>query len=95
MKFVISFLLLIGHLQAAPINIFHEAIPSKAEIVKGIFSETYKIPEDLMSMGEVQICEEIKSRGKLDVCLKKNGDLYVVSVDKGFVHESLKIFSAP
>ena len=96
MKFVISFLFLMGlEAVASPIRIFHEDQPDRAEIVRGIFLQGYQIPEDLMLVRGVVKCEELRGRGKLDLCLKNNGDLLVVSVDKGFIHESLKIFQSP
>lgn len=97
MKFVISFLviLMMKDLVAAPIQVFYEEDPSRAELVKGIFTGDYHIPEELIAIKEVTKCEELSVRGKLDLCLKNNGDLLVVSVDKSFVNESLKVFQAP
>lgn len=94
MKYVISFLLPLN-LYASPIQIFHESEIERAEIVKEIFIESYKIPEILISLRTTKKCEELKRNGKLDLCLKNNGDLQVVSVDSGFINESLKIFQAP
>jgi hypothetical protein len=98
MKFVISFIALVtiaSNAMATPIKVFYEEEPSRAQIVKDIFIGTYQIPEDLISLGEVTNCDELDERGKLDLCLKKNGDLLIVSVDRSFVSESLKIFQAP
>ena len=100
MKFVISFIALVTIASTAkaaptPIKVFYEDEPSRAQIVKDIFIGTYQIPEDLISLGEVTNCDELDERGKLDLCLKKNGDLLIVSVDRSFVSESLKIFQAP
>lgn len=94
MKFVISFLISLP-VMASPIRIFHEAEVERAQAVREIFLEQYAIPEELIALREVTSCEGIKGKGKLDLCLKNNGDLLVVSVDSGFVHESLKIFQAP
>lgn len=96
MKFVTSLLFLFSLPSfASPIRIFHEKEEGRARIVREIFQQQYFIPEDLIAVQEVPKCEELKGRGKLDLCLKNNGDLLVVSVDKGFIHESLKIFQAP
>jgi hypothetical protein len=94
MKFVISLFFSISAF-ASPIHVFYEDEPSRAEVVRTIFIGDYKIPESLISLKEVSSCEALQKKGKLDVCLKKNGDLQVVSVDRGFVNESLKIFAAP
>ncbi len=96
MKFVTSLIFLFSLPSfASPIRIFHEKEEGRARIVREIFQQQYFIPEDLIAVQEVPKCEELKGRGKLDLCLKNNGDLLVVSVDKGFIHESLKIFQAP
>ncbi|MFL5784872.1 MAG: hypothetical protein ACJ76H_09705 [Bacteriovoracaceae bacterium] len=96
MKFAISFLCLLTFAaEASPIRIFHEKKEEHAQVVREIFLQQYSIPEELIAMTEVQNCEELKGRGKLDLCLKNNGDLLVVSVDRGFINESLKIFQAP
>lgn len=94
MKFVIS-LFICAQVQASPIHVFHERNPEDAMMIRQIFVQDYKIPEELMTVKGVKSCEEIKSGGKLDLCLKNNGDLYVVSVDREFINESLKIFLAP
>jgi hypothetical protein len=54
--------------------------------------EKYGIPVEMISLKRVDHCEEVNRRGKLDLCLKKNGDLYWVSVDHHFINQSLKIF---
>ncbi len=94
MKFVISLLFPLS-VSASPIKIFYEAESTKAEIVRDIFMSTYKIPDVLISLKRVTSCEELQKKGKLDLCLKNNGDLEVVSVDRAFINESLKIFQAP
>jgi len=96
MKFVTSLaLLLTFNASASPIKIYYEEDSTRAGWVKDIFKETYSIPEDLISLSKVTNCGVLKGRGKLDLCLKNNGDLLVVSVDRGFVNDSLKIFKAP
>ena len=94
MKYVISFFFC-ANVMAAPIHVYYEIEPSRAQSVKDIFTDQYLVPEDLIDLKEVPLCENLKSRGKLDLCLKNNGDLIVVSVDRGFINESLKIFRAP
>lgn len=96
MKFVTSLALLLAMPAfASPIRIFHENEDDRARVVREIFLQQYFIPEELIAMKEVADCEGLKGQGKLDLCLKNNGDLLVVSVDKGFIHETLKIFQAP
>lgn len=94
MKYVISFLFTISA-YGSPIQVFYEDESYRAQVVKDIFIGSYQIPEELIAMKEVQNCDDLMKRGKLDLCLKNNGDLIVVSVDKSFVNESLKIFHAP
>jgi len=98
MKFVISFITLASMATTtigAPIQIFYEKEPERAQIVKDIFSNDYQIPEDLIALIKVVKCDDLVEKGKLDLCLNNNGDLLVVSVDRGFISESLKIFRAP
>jgi hypothetical protein len=96
MKFVISILCLLSvAAEASPIRIFHEKKEEQAQVVRDIFLHQYSIPEELIAMAEVANCEEVRAKGKLDLCLKNNGDLLVVSADRGFINESLKIFQAP
>jgi len=97
MKFVISFIWLCSVVSAfaAPIQVFYEEEPSRAQMVKDIFTGVYHIPEDLIDLKKIANCDVLKEKGKLDLCLNNNGDLLVVSVDRGFVSESLKIFQAP
>lgn len=94
MKFVISLLFTFKAL-AAPILINHEGNLLEASMFKDIMISEYSIPEDLIVMKQISQCEEIKNEGKLNICLKNNGDLLLVSVDRGFVDESLKVFQAP
>ena len=94
MKFFISFLISLNAL-AAPIEIYHEGNSIEAKMFKDIMMIDYNIPEDLIRIRRANQCEEIKEEGKLGICLKNNGDLLVVSVDRGFVDESLKVFQAP
>lgn len=99
MKFVISFLLSIqcygNKCYASPINIFHEGNSADAGMYRDILKNDYSIPEDLIELKTTNGCETQKTKGKLDLCLKNNGDLYVVSVDRKFIDESLKVFQAP
>ncbi len=94
MKYIIS-LFLSFSLHASPIFLFHEDNLEDAQMYKEIMMRDYLIPEELISISRSPNCEGQKSAGKLDLCLKNNGDLIVVSVDRGFINESLKIFQAP
>jgi hypothetical protein len=94
MKFAISLLFSFTTI-ASPINLYYEDKEQDAEIYKNIMVKNHNIPEDLIELKKESRCEEIKKRGKLDLCLKNNGDLYVVSVDRQFLDESLKVFQAP
>ncbi len=95
MKLLISLLLLSHKLYSAPINLLFENRSSEAQIYRSILMREYSIPEELIGMKRIHSCEETKGSGKLDLCLKKNGDLIVVSVDHEFISESLKVFQAP
>jgi hypothetical protein len=94
MKFVISFFFCLSAF-ASPIRFFHEGDYEGAKIYQEILAKDYQIPGELIMSKQIQKCEEMKSEGKLDLCLKNNGDLYVVSVDHEFINESLKVFLAP
>lgn len=94
MKFVISFLFC-TQLLASPIHIYHESEFKNAVSFRDYIVSEYQIPEELMSIKMIRNCEEIKGEGKLDLCLKNNGDLFLVSVDRNFINESLKVFQAP
>ena len=98
MKFGISLLtmmLTMSQVSASPIRIFYQNDLGRAEMVREIFTTTYQIPEELIALKAVSDCEGLKEKGKLDLCLNDNGDLLVVSVDSGFIFDSLKIFRAP
>lgn len=92
-KFIIS-ILISTPLQAAEINLFHEGNESGIEEIKEILNSRYFIPDELIKKIPTQNCEGLIKRGKLDLCLKNNGDLILVSVDRRFVNESLKAFRA-
>ena len=94
MKYAISLLITLN-VSASPIQVFYESDPVRAQIVKEIFTVQYQIPDELIVAKKVALCEELRIRGKLDLCLKNNGDLLVVSVDRSFINDSLKIFQAP
>lgn len=93
MKFFISYLITFS-CWASPINIFHEGPINEAEALKSILTLDYQVPEELIHLNRIDICETMKPIGKLDMCLKNNGDLYMVSVDREFIDESLKVFRA-
>ncbi len=94
MKFVIS-LLLSTSAFASPINVYFEGDSTEAKMYREILMSDYKIPEELILVKSIKDCEAWKGEGKLDLCLKNNGDLLLVSVDRGFINESLKVFQAP
>jgi hypothetical protein len=79
-------------LMASPIYLSHENNEEEAKIYKKLLLKKYGVPNELISMKKIKICEDVKSMGKLSLCIKKNGDLYWVSVDDQFVNKSLKIF---
>lgn len=95
MKFVISFFFLSLSAHSFPIHLYHEDNVSEAGMYKDILMKDYLIPEELISVRTINNCEVQKAEGKLDLCLKNNGDLLMVSVDRAFINESLKIFQAP
>lgn len=94
MKFVIS-LVIPFTVFANPINVIHENSHELALIYKTILENEYFVPSDLITLKETKDCSLIKKKGKLDLCLKNNGDLLVVSVDREFINDSLKVFQAP
>ena len=97
MKFVISFLITLSALNAcaSPIHVYHEVDFTEADRYRDLLTTEYQIPEDLILMKTTQNCDGLKGEGKLDLCLKNNGDLLMVSVDRTFINESLKVFRAP
>jgi hypothetical protein len=94
MKFVISFFISLSAM-ASPIHVYFEGTSQDATIYKNLLINDYQIPEDLIKLKGIKNCEGMKGEGKLDLCLKNNGDLLMVSVDRGFINESLKVFRAP
>jgi hypothetical protein len=94
MKFAISFFLSLNAV-ASPIHIHFEGKETEAALYKELLITEYQIPEDLIKMKGIKNCDEMKGEGKLDLCLKNNGDLLMVSVDNSFINESLKVFRAP
>ena len=94
MKFVISLLFPLAAM-AAPIHVYFEGNSDDAILYRDLLVNEYQIPEELIQMKGIKKCEGIKGEGKLDLCLKKNGDLLLVSVDRDFINESLKVFRAP
>lgn len=94
MKYVIS-LLLTTTVYANPVRIFYEGGPQFAEKIREYLVQQYFIPQDLIGTMRVTECEGLIERGKLDLCLKTNGDLLLVSIDHDFVSESLIIFRTP
>jgi hypothetical protein len=94
MKFFTSLILSTSLLQAAPIQIYFEENSMDAIMIKSILIADYSIPEDLIELSEAGECGRVKQKGKLSLCLKNNGDLLVVSVDRNFINESLSVFRA-
>jgi hypothetical protein len=94
MKFVISLLFSMS-VMASPINVLHEGLVEDAKIYKTILENDYSVPGELIQIKKTRNCAEVKKKGKLDLCLKNNGDLILVSVDREFVNDSLKVFQAP
>lgn len=95
MKFVISLIFLCQSISASPIHLFYEESDDDAGIYKTIMMNDYSIPEDLIALKKIDDCEKVKIAGKLDLCFKKNGDLFMVSANREFINESLKVFLAP
>ncbi|MGE3611123.1 MAG: hypothetical protein AB7I27_16145 [Bacteriovoracaceae bacterium] len=94
MKFFISLLLPLSAM-ASPIHLYYEQNIDHALTIKEILVKNYHIPEELIALKEAEECEKLAIRGKFELCSKNNGDLFVVSVDREFVNESLKVFQAP
>lgn len=96
MKLIISLLLLSSTLHATPIQIYFESGQKiEASIYQELLIRDYLIPEELITTNLVVKCEERKKRAELELCIKNNGDLTVVSVDKNFIRESLSVFRSP
>lgn len=95
MKFVISLFFFCQTISASPIHLFYEDKSEDAEIYKSIMMNDFSIPEDLIALKKIDDCEKVKIAGKLDLCFKKNGDLFMVSANREFINESLKVFLAP
>jgi len=94
MKFIISFFWC-SIAMSAPINVYFEGKRDHADLITKTLTQEYKIPEELIEMKRIGNCEDITGLGPLELCLKNNGDLLVVSVDHSFINDSLKIFRAP
>lgn len=94
MKFVISFFFCLSA-YASPIQVYFEADAIEAKMLKDILINDYQIPDELIALKKIKECEGIKTNGRLELCLKNNGDLLLVSVDRNFINESLKVFQAP
>ena len=99
MKLGISVALLFIHQLASamtPVQIYFEAGQKlEAVIYRDLLIQDYLVPENLITLTEVYGCEEKKARTEFELCIKSNGDLKVVSVDRKFIQESLSIFKAP
>jgi hypothetical protein len=97
MKYVISFycILFCLNLRADPIHIYYENDSYFADEIKLILTDQYNIPEEIITLKKTPLCKDVIKKSKLDVCINKNGDLNVVSVDDRFISESLKVFKAP
>jgi hypothetical protein len=95
MKYVISLMLCwSGLVLARPIRIFYEGEIQLAQKLSDELAQVYLIPRELMSVKWARECGDLPRNGKLDLCIKNNGDLEVVSVDQFFI-ESIRIFRAP
>jgi len=97
MKFVISIIAIMASMaiHSEPIRIFYEEDSHNAEVVREIFIENYQIPTELFTLSKTSDCDRTKGNNKLDLCLKNNGDLIVVSVDRRFISDTLRIFQTP
>lgn len=94
MRFIISLFITLEAI-ASPINLSYEGTHDEAQMYREILMKDYLIPDYLISLKRIDECNEMKAEGKLDLCLKNNGDLLLVSVDRAFINESLKVFRAP
>lgn len=96
MKLGISLFILVTTVHARPIQIhFERGQKMEAIIYKELMVQDYSIPEEIISVNLVESCEGRKKQAELEICIKNNGDLQVVSVDKNFIRESLSVFKAP
>ena len=77
---------------ASPIYLYFEDNIVDAKIYREILVKDYSIPEAMISVKKASLCEKIKQKWELDLCLKKNGDLKTVSIIKKFIKESLSVF---
>jgi hypothetical protein len=94
MKFLIS-LLFCFKVFGAPIMIKHEKQIERAQVVEELLTTNWNIPENLIEIETTEDCLKEKSSKKLELCIKKNGDLLVVSVNRKFINESLQVFRTP
>lgn len=94
MKYIISFFITFNAF-ALPINIYFERGFTQTHLYQKHLVEEYQIPEELIMVKAITSCIGIKGEGRLDLCLQKNGDLIMVSIDRDFIIESLKVFRAP
>jgi hypothetical protein len=96
MKLFISLLLVSLNAGAVPIRLFHERNQAKEVIhIKNVLTRQYQVPEELIVIRKTDECSSLRKGGRFDLCLNNNGDLLIVSVDRRFIEESLKIFQAP
>lgn len=96
MKLGISLFLLSATVWGTPIQIhFEKGQKIEATIYRELLIKDYQIPEELISMNLIRDCEDKKKQAELELCIKNNGDLKVVSADKNFIRESLRVFRAP
>lgn len=96
MKLSISLFLLSSTVWGTPIQIhFEKGQKIEATIYQELLINDYQVPEELISINLIRNCEERKKQAELELCIKSNGDLKVVSVDKNFIRESLRVFRAP
>ena len=78
----------------SPIVISYEDSEEEALVYDELLKKKYNIPKDLIRLKEVRDCSEVKTEGKLCFCIKKEGDIVVVSIDQLFVDESLQVFKS-
>lgn len=97
MKLSISLLLLLSSaIQARPIQIhFERGQRIEALIYQELLINEYLVPEELIAMNVVRSCENRSKKAELELCIKNNGDLIVVSADKNFIRDSLSVFRTP